>query len=625
MKNGFLKVAAATPTVSVNGISENSKQITAQIKEAASNGAKLVVFPELCLTGYTCGDLFLQKSTAERAKIALMDILNATKKLDILFAMGMPISFNNKLYNAAAVCKNGRLLGLVTKSYFPNYSGYNELRYFNPIEKTVEVPFSTYSVPMSTKLIFCANEMEDFKVSCEICEDMWVTEPPSGKHAQNGATIILNLSATDETPGKREARKLNIASNSARQFSAYVYADAGDGESTTDYVYAGNNMIYECGKCLAEAKPFENGIIYAVIDIEKLSQLRCQRNTFTAKSDEEYTKIYFNTQIDETPIENVCRTPFVPRDEQKAAERCDRVFKIQVKGLEKRIKHIGINTVTIGVSGGLDSTLAVLVAAKAFDNLGLDRKGILSVSMPCFGTSDRTYNNSKRLADALGVSYCEIPISKAVAQHFDDIGLADNDRGVTYENAQARERTQVLMDIANKTGGIVIGTGDLSELALGFATYNGDHMSMYGVNAAVPKTLMRYMVKWIGDTWGGKLCEVLCDIVDTPISPELLPANEAGDIAQKTEDIIGPYEVHDFVLYYYTRYGFSCEKILRMAKCAFEGIYNDKQLEAWIETFERRFFANQFKRSAMPDGIRAGSISLSPRGGFSMPSDAVRE
>ncbi len=625
MKHGFLKVAAATPKVSVNAVMQNAKNIISQIKEARENGAKVVVFPELCLTAYTCGDLFFQKGLEKRVEEALLKILSETAQLDILFAVGLPVTLDDKLYNAAAVCKGGRVLGFVTKKNLPNYNGYNEVRYFSTLEKTTEKQFGRYSVPMGTKLIFCAQEMDNLRISCELCEDMWVTNPPSSFHAQNGATVILNLSANDETPGKREARKLMVASNSARQLSAYVYADAGDGESTTDCVFAGNNMIYECGKCLAEAELFENGIIYANIDIQKISQLRRRRNTFTSQNDKEYTKVYFSVGIEETNVEKICSTPFVPTNPQKLDEHCKRVFTMQAKGLEKRIKHIGLNSVTIGVSGGLDSTLALLVCAKAFDNLGLDRKGIISVSMPCFGTSKRTYDNSKKLADCLGTTYREVNIAKAVKQHFQDINLNENDHSVTFENAQARERTQVLMDIANQTGGIVVGTGDLSELALGFATYNGDQMSMYGVNSAVPKTLMRAVVRWIADAEEGELCDVLRDIVDTPISPELLPADAEGEIAQKTEDIIGPYEVHDFILYYFSKYGFEREKILRMANCAFGDVYTSEQLSKWFETFEKRFFANQFKRSAMPDGVRAGSISLSPRGSFVMPSDAKRE
>ncbi len=625
MKNGFLKVAAATPEIAVNSTHTNRRNIINQIKEAWENGCKAVVFPELCITGYTCGDLFLQADTEKRARTALSEILKETIKMDILFIVGMPLSYCDKLYNVAAVCKDGRVLGFVPKTNLPNYAEFNEVRYFSTLSKTVEVPFEDYTVPMGTKLIFCAKQMEEFRLACELCEDMWTTVSPSAQHSQNGAVLIFNLSANAESPGKRQARRLMAASSSAKQLSAYIYAEAGDGESTTDLVYAGNNMIFECGKCLAEAKPFENGIIYGTVDTEKLCFLRRQRNTFVAKNDDEYKQIYFNTRVEETKLCGISKTPFIPADRDSAKERSLYVFKMQTKGLEKRIKHIGAKTVTIGVSGGLDSTLALLVAAQTFDDLNLDRKNIIAISMPCFGTSDRTYNNSKRLCDAIGVSYREINIEKAVRQHFEDIGLNETDRGVTYENAQARERTQILMDIANKTGGIVIGTGDLSELALGFATYNGDHMSMYGVNSSVPKTLMREVVGFVAAEYGGDAENVLKDIVATPVSPELLPADEAGEISQKTEDIIGPYEVHDFILYYYTKYGFSREKIMRMAECAFDGVYDKESLEKWFETFFRRFFANQFKRSAAPDGVKAGSISLSQRGSFVMPSDAKYE
>jgi len=625
VKDGFIKVAAATPEIMVNSTKTNCENIISQINEAAKNGAKIVVFPELCITGYTCGDLMLQSSFAKRAKAALSRIVSKTKKLDVLFAVGLPVEYFGKLYNAAAVCKGGRVLGFVTKSNLPNYSEFSEARYFSVLEKTVTVPFDEYYVPMGAKLIFCANQMEDLRISCEICEDMWVAEPLSAKHVLNGATVILNLSANSETLGKREARKLRLAANSSAFLAAYIYADAGEGESTTDLVFAGNSMIYQCGKCINEAPLFENGIIYGVVDVNKLSQLRKMRTTFSQRFDDDYKRIYFDIEISETELLGISKTPFVPTDAPKCAERCKRAFLMQCAGLKKRIKHIGIKTVTIGVSGGLDSTLALLVAAKTFDDLGFDRKGILAVSMPCFGTTDRTYHNSKKLADALGVTFREVSIAKAVTQHFEDIGASLSDHDVTYENAQARERTQVLMDIANKTGGIVIGTGDLSELALGFATYNGDQMSMYGVNASVPKTLMRSIVIELAKDFDAELCRVLVDIVETPVSPELLPPGDKGETSQKTEDIIGPYEVHDFILYHFVKFGFSREKIERMTKYAFKDSFDEKMIEKWIEIFYKRFFANQFKRSAMPDGAMAGNISLSPRGAWQMPSDAVFE
>ncbi len=625
MKDGFLKVAAATPEVTVNNTSKNSERIISQIKEAAENGAKIVVFPELCITGYTCGDLFLQSSTARRAKEALSTIVSATKRLDILFAVGLPVMHLDKLYNVAAVCKGGKVLGFVTKEFCPNFSVFNESRYFDTLPCNVSVEFDGYSVPMGTDIIFCAKQMEGLRISCELCEDLWVAIPPSSNHALAGATVILNLSANSETPGKNDARKTMLSAQSARTISAYIYADAGDGESTTDVVFAGNNMIYQCGSCVAQAKPFENGITYGIIDVNKMSQLRRQRTTFLPEYECEYEKVYFDINIKDTELMDISKTPFIPENPEKKKERANQVFLMQCMGLKKRLKHIGMKTVTIGVSGGLDSTLALLVAAKTFEMLNLDSKGIIAVTMPCFGTTDRTYNNSKKLADALGVTLREISIKKSVIQHFEDIDVSLDDHDVTYENAQARERTQVLMDIANKTGGIVIGTGDLSELALGFATYNGDHMSMYGVNASVPKTLMRVIVKVLAEEFGGELKNVLNDIVDTPVSPELLPPDKEGQTLQKTEDIIGPYEVHDFVLYYFAKLGFEKSKIERMAKHAFKDCFDEKSVEKWIDTFYKRFFANQFKRSATPDGPMATNISLSARCGWKMPSDAVFE
>ncbi len=625
MKDGFLKVAAATPEIRVNDTKGNCESIISQVKTATMSGAKILVFPEMCITGYTCGDLMLQSSFSERAMKALSRILKETSHLDILFAVGLPVLYMDKLYNAAAVCKDGRVLGFVTKTWLPDFGEFNEIRYFSTLKNTVMIEFEDYEVPMGTKLMFCAENMKNLRIACEICEDMWVPNPPSVEHALSGATVMLNLSACSESTGKRSARKLSIGANSLRNIIAYIYADAGDGESTTDVVYAGNNMIFQCGKKLAEAKPFENGIIYAVIDIDKISQLRRRRNTFVTLPDDEYTKIYFNMEICETELSGINPSPFVPKEEERKAKICERVFAMQCAGLKKRIQHIGIKTVTIGVSGGLDSTLALMVVAKTFDKLGLDRKGILAVSMPCFGTTDRTYNNSKIMADALGVSFLEIPIADAVLQHFKDIGVSPDTHDVTYENSQARERTQVLMDIANKTGGIVIGTGDLSELALGFATYNGDQMSMYGVNCSVPKSLMRSLVRFLAENEEKKLRRVLIDVVETPVSPELLPPDDAGKTVQKTEDIVGSYEIHDFIIYNFMKFGFDRKKILRMAFSAFDGVYDSKEIEKCVDVFYRRFFSNQFKRSASPDGPMAGNISLSPRGGWCMPSDAIFE
>ncbi len=624
MKDGFIKVAAATPEITVNSTKKNSENIIKQIKEAASNGAKIVVFPELCITGYTIGDLVFQSTTVNRAVSALGEILKATKKLDIIFAVGLPILIDDRIYNVAAVCKGGKVLGFVPKTNLPDYGEHHETRYFAKPSKTTMVEFNGEEVPCGTKLIFCAKGMDNLRISCEICEDMWVAISPSMHHALNGANIILNLSASSETAGKSTFRKTHLSSLSLRTMTAYIYADAGEGESTTDLVFGGNNMIYECGRKLAEAKLFENGIIYGVLDLEKTSLMRRKMSTFMSEHDEEYKKIYFDIEIKETKPENVNPHPFVPKNDARLAERCESIINMQCAGLRKRIKHIGIKTVTLGISGGLDSTLALLVAAKTFDTLGFDRKGIIAVTMPCFGTTDRTYKNSKKLADAMGVTLREVPIAKSVTQHLEDIGASIDEHDVTYENAQARERTQVLMDISNKTGGIVVGTGDLSELALGFATYNGDHMSMYGVNASVPKTLMRSLVKYIADTEGGALKDILYDVLDTPVSPELLPPDE-GAIKQKTEDIVGPYEIHDFVIYNYVRFGFSKNKIQRLAEAAFEGVYTKETIEKWHNLFYKRFFNNQFKRSAVPDGPKVGTISLSPRGDWIMPSDAVFE
>lgn len=624
MRHGFIKVAAATPEIRVGDTDFNSKNITTQIFDAAKCGAKVLVFPELCITGYTCSDLFLQQSLISRAKSALEQILNETAELDILFAVGLPYLYEDKLYNTAAVCKGGKVLGIVPKSNIPNYSEFYEARHFNTIDKVVDEKIFGYSVPFGSKLIFCANQCEYLRIACEICEDIWVPLPPSTEHAQNGATVIMNLSASDETVGKRDFRKMLLTAHTARTVTAYIYADAGEGESTTDLVFAGNNMICDCGKLSAEAPLFKNGIIYTVIDTEKISLLRRKISTFQSAHSDGYRKIYFDAEAVETPLEcNINPRPFVPKDTARLTTRCESIFAMQCSGLRKRLKHIGLKTVTLGISGGLDSTLALLVTAKTFDSLGLDRRGIIAVTMPCFGTTDRTYNNAKKLVSELGATLREVRIADSVIQHMHDIGASLDEHDVTYENAQARERTQVLMDISNKTGGIVIGTGDLSELALGFATYNGDHMSMYGVNCSIPKTLVRYLVRYEADLYGGELKNVLYDILDTPVSPELLPPSESGSIKQKTEDIVGPYELHDFFLYNMIRYGFSKNKIQRMAEKAFDGEYNSETIKKWIDIFFRRFYNNQFKRSAIPDGPKVGTISLSPRGDWRMPSDAV--
>lgn len=628
MKDGFIKAAAATPEIKVNNTEFNRAEIAAQILEADSNGAKVMVFPELCITGYTCGDLFMQSNTVKRAKNALSAILSETADTDVLFAVGLPYLVRDKLYNTAAVCKSGRVLGFVPKTYIPNYNEFYEARHFAPAPKeNTTVVFDGYEVPFGTKLIFCAEESEYFRVACEICEDMWVTVPPSSAHAQNGAEILLNLSASDEIVGKDNFRRMLIRAHSSRAAAAYVYADAGDGESTTDLVFGGHNIIAECGKLLNEARLFENGITYAIIDTEKINMQRRRISTFQNTQGEGYEYIFFNVKADKTDISDmpINAHPFVPRDDRRLHERCEAILEMQSAGLQKRLKHIGLKTVTVGISGGLDSTLALLTTVRAFDALGLDRSGIIAVTMPCFGTTDRTYKNAVTLTRELGASLREVNIAESVTLHLQDIGASIDDHDVTYENAQARERTQVLMDISNKTGGIVIGTGDLSEIALGFATYNGDHMSMYGVNCSVPKTLVRYLVKHAADSVTGKLHEVLYDILDTPVSPELLPPEENGAIKQQTENIVGPYELHDFFLYNMVRFGFSKSKILRLAETAFRGEYDVETINKWLNMFMKRFYANQFKRSALPDGPKIGTVSLSPRGDWRMPSDAVFE
>lgn len=623
MKDGFIKAAAATPELRVADVEFNAEKTTECIITAAKHGARLIALPELGLTSYTCGDLFLQTNLISRAESALLKIAADTKDLDILSVIGIPVAMGGKLYNCAAFVKGGRVLGFVPKRNIPNYGEFYEARHFNTMDKNTSVIFGGEEIPIGPKLIFAAKNMPSFAVSAEICEDLWIADPPSNGHAAAGAVIIVNLSASDEVIGKSEWRRALAEVQSGRTLSAYIYADAGEDESTTDMVFSGHNMIYELGIKLAESKIFSEGIIYADIDTERL--LRERRRVTTFKSScEDYRYIYFNTEICETKLERKFETrPFVPSDKTNLMRRCEEIFSIQYHGLKKRLKHIGAKTVTIGISGGLDSTLALLVTARAFKSLGLPPDGIVAVTMPCFGTTGRTYNNAVSMIRSIGATLREIDIKEAVTLHLSDIGADINCHDVTYENSQARERTQVLMDIANKTGGIVIGTGDLSELALGFATYNGDHMSMYGVNASVPKTLVRYLVKYVADTSDEELRKTLLDVLDTPVSPELLPPEEDGSIAQQTEEIVGPYELHDFFLYNMVRWGFSKEKIFRLSKLSFEGEYDAQTIEKWLDIFMRRFYNSQFKRSCMPDGVKVGSVTLSPRGDWRMPSDAV--
>ena len=624
MRHGFIKVAAATPDIRVADVDYNKGQIIKQMDEAAEAGAKIIVFPELCITGYTCSDLFLQDILLNSAKKALVKIAEHTKNLDALVFVGVPIAVGGELYNAAAALNHGNILGFTTKSFLPNYGEFYEMRQFRPGPKKAEkILFGGKEIPFGPQLLFVENQMANLIVSAEICEDVWSPVPPSIEAAREGATVIVNCSASDETIGKASYREALISGQSARLISGYIYANAGEGESTTDLVFGGHNLIAENGTILAEAKRFLNGIIYTEFDVQKIANERRKNTTFTETQEHVLPRIPFGLEQTETILTRTFPSrPFVPRDDQERAKRCEEILTIQAMGLKKRLAHTHAKSAVVGISGGLDSTLALLVTAKAFDALGLERSGITAVTMPCFGTTDRTYQNACKMSLKVGATLREVRIGDAVMQHFKDIGHDPQDHSVTYENSQARERTQVLMDIANQTGGLVIGTGDMSELALGWATYNGDHMSMYGVNASVPKTLVRHLVHYFADTCeDSSLKEVLYDVLDTPVSPELLPPKD-GEIAQKTEDLVGPYELHDFFLYYFLRMGYEPGKIYRIAKLSFAGEYDDETIYKWLRTFCWRFFSQQFKRSCLPDGSKVGTVALSPRGDWRMPSDA---
>ena len=624
MRHGFIKVAAATPDIRVADVDYNKGQIIKQMDEAAEAGAKIIVFPELCITGYTCSDLFLQDILLNSAKKALVEIAEHTKNLDALVFVGVPIAVGGELYNVAAALNHGNILGFTTKSFLPNYGEFYEMRQFRPGPKKAEkILFGGKEIPFGPQLLFVENQMDNLIVSAEICEDVWSPVPPSIEAAREGATVIVNCSASDETIGKASYREALISGQSARLISGYIYANAGEGESTTDLVFGGHNLIAENGTILAEAKRFSNGIIYTEFDVQKIANERRKNTTFTEAQEHVLPRIPFGLEQTETILTRTFPSrPFVPRDDQERAKRCEEILTIQAMGLKKRLAHTHAKSAVVGISGGLDSTLALLVTAKAFDALGLERSGITAVTMPCFGTTDRTYQNACKMSLKVGATLREVRIGDAVMQHFKDIGHDPQDHSVTYENSQARERTQVLMDIANQTGGLVIGTGDMSELALGWATYNGDHMSMYGVNASVPKTLVRHLVHYYADTCeDSSLKEVLYDVLDTPVSPELLPPKD-GEIAQKTEDLVGPYELHDFFLYYFLRMGYEPGKIYRIAKLSFAGEYDDETIYKWLRTFCWRFFSQQFKRSCLPDGPKVGTVALSPRGDWRMPSDA---
>lgn len=624
MRHGFIKVAAATPDIRVADVDYNKGQIIKQMDEAAEAGAKIIVFPELCITGYTCSDLFLQDILLNSAKKALVKIAEHTKNLDALVFVGAPIAVGGELYNVAAALNHGNILGFTTKSFLPNYGEFYEMRQFRPGPKKAEkILFGGKEIPFGPQLLFVENQMANLIVSAEICEDVWSPVPPSIEAAREGATVIVNCSASDETIGKASYREALISGQSARLISGYIYANAGEGESTTDLVFGGHNLIAENGTILAEAKRFSNGIIYTEFDVQKIANERRKNTTFTETQEHVLPRIPFGLEQTETILTRTFPSrPFVPRDDQERAKRCEEILTIQAMGLKKRLAHTHAKSAVVGISGGLDSTLALLVTAKAFDALGLERSGITAVTMPCFGTTDRTYQNACKMSLKVGATLREVRIGDAVMQHFKDIGHDPQDHSVTYENSQARERTQVLMDIANQTGGLVIGTGDMSELALGWATYNGDHMSMYGVNASVPKTLVRHLVHYYADTCEDpSLKEVLYDVLDTPVSPELLPPKD-GEIAQKTEDLVGPYELHDFFLYYFLRMGYEPGKIYRIAKLSFAREYDDETIYKWLRTFCWRFFSQQFKRSCLPDGPKVGTVALSPRGDWRMPSDA---
>ena len=624
MKHGFVKVAAATPDIRVADVKYNEEKICEAIQKAADFHAKILVFPELCITGYTCSDLFHQEILLTDSRKALRRIVEFTKDKDMLLFVGLPLCVDGKLYNVAAAVNKGTILGFTTKSFLPNYGEFYEMRQFTPGPKRARyILFEGEYVPFGPQILFRCMEMDNLIVSAEICEDVWSPVPPSIQAALEGATVIVNLSASDETIGKDTYRRELIQGQSARLIAGYIYANAGEGESTTDLVFGGHNMIAENGIVLKEAKRFKNDVIYTEIDIQRITSERRKNTTFQTAEERNLECVQFSISMEETKLTRIFPVqPFVPQDDRVRSERCGEILTIQAMGLKKRLVHTHAKTAVVGISGGLDSTLALLVTARAFDMLERSRKEILAVTMPCFGTTDRTYQNACQMAIQLGTTLKEVPIRDAVQVHFQDIGHDPEEHSVTYENSQARERTQVLMDLANKDGGMVIGTGDMSELALGWATYNGDHMSMYGVNASVPKTLVRHLVRHVADTTEDAcLREVLYDVLDTPVSPELLPPEE-GNIAQKTEDLVGPYELHDFFLYYLLRFGYEPVKVYRLAQRAFGEKYDSDTITKWLQTFCRRFFSQQFKRSCLPDGPKVGTVALSPRGDWRMPSDA---
>ena len=629
MKTGFIKIAAVSPAVTVGNVEKNCNEIINMLEKAKNQRVQIAVFPELSLCGYTCGDLFHQKTLIDACYNGIMTICEYSKTFNGYIAVGSPIKYNGKLYNCAVMINNGKVLGIVPKTYIPNYNEYYELRWFESgkgVSGVVNLSDNQTAI-IDSGLIFSVNE--DTKIGIEICEDLWAPCPPSIALAQQGANIILNLSASNEAVTKNDYRKSLVKQQSARLFCAYAYASAGVGESTTDLVFSGACTVAENGSLLAEGQRFslDGTMAVADIDIDKLNAMRQLQNTFTC--DNSGNTVLADKELpflDEAYIErNFDPNPFVPSDDRERDERCREILAIQSSGLAKRMLHTKTQKLVLGISGGLDSTLALLVAVRTTEMLKIPNENIICITMPGFGTTDLTYSNACALVKSLGATLKEISIKDACIQHFKDIGHDAEIHDVTYENTQARERTQILMDYANKVGGLLVGTGDLSELALGWCTYNGDHMSMYGVNASVPKTLVRHLVRNIADNSGRETAEILYSVLDTPVSPELLPPDKDGKIEQKTEDTLGPYEVHDFYLYHFLRFGTKPEKLLFMAKKAFRGTYDEERLRKWLEIFIKRFFNSQFKRSCLPDGPKVGSVSLSPRGDWRMPSDASYE
>lgn len=628
---GFIRVGAIVNKLSLANPMKNAEEIIKEIKKAVKLGVSIVTTPELSITGYTCGDLFLQDQLLVDSENALQKVLEETKSLDIISILGMPIRHDNQLFNCAVVIQNGKILGIVPKTYIPNYQEFYEARWFSSSRdlKTNEVEILGQVVPISTKLLFQDKELKDITFGIDICEDLWTVSPPSDNHALAGATLIFNLSSSNELIGKQEYRKSLVASQSARTISAYVYVSSGIMESTSDVLFGGASMIYENGSMLAMNQRFEieSNIITADIDVFKLANDRRKNRSYMNMAfdiDYRFIKVEVMDTIKELQ-RDYKEYPFVPSNELERSRRCEEIIEIQSSALARRLLQLGNSKCVIGMSGGLDSTLAFLVIVRAYEKLKRDMKDIIGITMPGFGTTDRTYQNAVDLVKEYGATLREISIKDASILHMKDIGLPEDDRSITYENIQARERTQILMDVANMEGGLVIGTGDLSELALGWCTYNGDHMSMYAVNTSIPKTLVRYLVSWVADTTDGKKKEVLKDILATPISPELLPPDEAGNILQKTESSIGPYVLHDFFLYHFLRYGATPKKIYVLAKHTFKDSFRNDEIKKWLKVFIRRFFTQQFKRNCIPDGVKVGSISLSPRGDLRMPSDASYE